>query len=65
MSLERRAAVRWREADLSAEMTPADRAGIAVAVRMMMAQKEFAPVDDLQAVASRTHRELQLRKQTR
>jgi hypothetical protein len=64
MNLARQAAVRWRAADLSAVMTPADRAVVAVAVRTTKARKEFAPVDDLQSDVLRIPRELQSRKQT-
>jgi hypothetical protein len=55
--------VRWLEADLSAEMTPVDRAWFAAAVRMMMLAPEPEPelvqADDLQAGVSHIPRESQ------
>jgi hypothetical protein len=55
----RRGAVRWPEADLSAEMTPVDQASSVAAVRMMKLVLELVQVDDSQAGVSRIPRELQ------
>ena len=53
--------VRWLEADLSAEMTPVDRAWFAAAVWMMMLapEPELVQADDLQAGVSHIPRESQ------
>jgi hypothetical protein len=57
----RRGAVRRPEADLSAEMTPVDRAWFAAAVRMgkLAPAPELVQADGLQAGVSRIPRELQ------
>jgi hypothetical protein len=56
----RRGAVRWPEADLSAETTPVDRAWFAAAVRMrkLAPEPEPAQADDLQAGVYRNLGEL-------
>ena len=49
----RRGAVRWPEADLSAETLPVDQAWFAAAVRMMKPAPEVVRADDLQPGVSR------------
>ena len=53
--------VRWLEADLSAEMTPVDRASFAAVmrVRKLAPEPELVQADDLQAGVSHIPRESQ------